>query len=62
VKTNIGKVAFNIAKGCKNYEYIDVETVIVWYSLKKKEERTSAFCLVKGEKLFRQSMSNKIRP
>jgi hypothetical protein len=53
-KTSIGKVAFNLVKGCKNKDYADENASMSWERLKNKFEPSSASSLVKLEKHFRQ--------
>jgi hypothetical protein len=53
-KTSIGKVAFNLVKGCKNKDYADGNASMAWERLKNKFEPLSAPSLVKLEKQFCQ--------
>jgi hypothetical protein len=54
VKTSIGKVAFNLIKGCKSKYYPDDNAAIAWERIKNKYEPISAPSLVKLEKQFRE--------
>jgi hypothetical protein len=58
-KTNNGKVALNLVKGCKNKDYADGNASLAWERLKNKYEQQSAPSLVKMEKQFRQSALKK---
>jgi hypothetical protein len=52
VKTNSGKVAFNIIKGCNTKDYPNGNGEIAWERLKDKYEPLSKSSMVKLEKQF----------
>jgi hypothetical protein len=53
-KTNSGKLALNLVKGCKNKDYADGNASMAWERLKNRFEASFAPSLVKLEKQFRQ--------
>jgi hypothetical protein len=59
VKTNSGKVAFSMLKGCKNKDHTEGIAAMAWERLKYKYEATTARSLVKTERLFRQNSLNR---
>jgi hypothetical protein len=46
IKTRIGKVAFNIVRGCKSKEYPESNATTAWVQLKNKHQPTSAPSIV----------------
>jgi hypothetical protein len=47
-------VVFDLLKGCKSKDYVDVNASMAWDRLRNKFELSSALSLVKIEKQFRQ--------
>ena len=54
-KTNNGKIAFNIVKGCKSKDHPHGNAAISWEKLKNKFEPMSDPSMVKLDKQFRGS-------
>jgi hypothetical protein len=61
VKSSIGKVAFNVIKGCKNKYHPGGNAAISWERLKNTYEPVSVPSMAKLEKYFREHPLKKVQ-
>jgi hypothetical protein len=59
VRSSNGKVMFSIIRGWKSRDYTDGSSALAWDKLNKKFDPDSAPSLVKTERAFRKSKSEK---